>query len=374
MVFRVKRDRLNEANLLIPLLSVLIQAKFGNASQNSGSRKKLESDSFYWDSEAQQMKQNDDATTAMGDDDDFSLDSDDSYVTNLTAALNLGAMESPAEGGGVFDFDLDFVFDDVAPSNQYGDNGSIKTFMEVCKQKSRVVRKAEAAAAAAAAIVSMNVDDEEVDSKPAASDTTSTASTTTPARTLTEEPTSAPTLERMMVNNPNLVQQFLTNNPQLFNQTPPPSTVSPKAGVDGHSHCPNSEAVQMSHGKNLDGARTGGSQCRERSPKRRKRKDYAASVTTRKEIKRKKYNTAFDQLSMCGCNITKKDSNACFDIMKTKRENTIRVGLQNMNLLPERSKHYKSRQAVDHIKQGECDSWLGNEGGLCWSKLEAGDQ
>lgn len=35
------------------------------------------------------MKQNNDTATAM-DDDDYSLDSDDSYVTNLTAALHRG--------------------------------------------------------------------------------------------------------------------------------------------------------------------------------------------------------------------------------------------------------------------------------------------
>jgi len=179
------------------------------------------------------MKQNDDATAAMGDNVNFSLDSDDSCVTiNLTAALDLGDVEAPAEGGGLFEFDLDFVFDDIAPSNQRGDNGSLKTFMEVCKQKSRDKREAEAAAAA---VVPVNVDNEEAGSKPPESDTTSTASTAAPASTLTEEPTSASTLERMMVNNPNLVQQFLMNNPQLFNQTPPPSAVSPTAGVDGHS-------------------------------------------------------------------------------------------------------------------------------------------
>jgi len=238
VVFTVKRDRMNEANLLIPLLSVLIEAKFGEPSKQWFTEEaRITAEGFYWDEEDQQMKQNNDATTAM-DDDDFSLDSDDSYVTNLTAALNLGAMEAPAEGGGVFDFDLDFVFDDIAPSNQYGDDGTVKTFRDAYEQPSRDELNAKKAAAAA---VTPTADEGNVeDSKPAAAlDATSTNTDTTqvtPASTLTEETPSARTLEQMMVNNPNLVQQFLTNNPQLFPQTPPnPSTVSPTAGVDGHS-------------------------------------------------------------------------------------------------------------------------------------------
>jgi hypothetical protein len=45
-----------------------------------------------------------------------------------------------------------------------------------------------------------------------------------------------------------------------------------------------------------------------------------------------------------------------------------------MQLLPENSKHYKSRQSIDHIKQGEYDVWIMNELGLCWPKLAAVDQ
>jgi hypothetical protein len=233
VVFTVKRERMNEANLLIPLLSVLIEAKFGSASKQWFTEEaRITAEGFYWDEDEQQMKQNDDAATAM-DDDDFSLSSDDSYVTNLTAALNLGDVEAPTEGdGGVFDFDLDFVFDDVAPVNQYGDNGSVKTFKNVCEQKSREVRNAEALA-------------KDVNSNSTAkaplnniTDTTSTTTDTTQGTpsSLTEETPSDPSLEQLMVNNPDLVQQFLKNNPQLFQQTPTTSsTVSPTAGVDGQS-------------------------------------------------------------------------------------------------------------------------------------------
>jgi hypothetical protein len=77
---------------------------------------------------------------------------------------------------------------------------------------------------------------------------------------------------------------------------------------------------------------------------------------------------------MNGINITQRDAEAFGDTIKTKLGNTVRVGLQNMQLLPESAKHYKSRQSVDHIKKGEFDLWLMNEVGLCWPKLEAGDQ
>jgi hypothetical protein len=45
-----------------------------------------------------------------------------------------------------------------------------------------------------------------------------------------------------------------------------------------------------------------------------------------------------------------------------------------MQLLPESSKHYKSRQSIDYIKQSEYEFFLMTEIGLCWPKLEAIDQ
>jgi hypothetical protein len=87
---------------------------------------------------------------------------------------------------------------------------------------------------------------------------------------------------------------------------------------------------------------------------------------TRKKIVQKEY----EQLSMQGRNITRSDAEAYGD----KMNKIVRIGLQNMQLLPENSKHYKSRQSIDHIKQGEYDVWLMNEVGLCWPKLAAVDQ
>jgi hypothetical protein len=237
VIFTVKKDRLNEANSLIPLLSVLIEAKFGSdARQWFTEEARITSEGFYWDEDEQQIKQSEDASTAM-DDDNFSIDSNDSYVNNLTAALNLGDMEETTQGG-VFNFDIDFVFDDIAPPNQYGDNGSVKTFRDVCEQKSRQERLDDEAAGDTRAPIDSPPSTQKrfppvsKDSKPSAIDTNSTHAT--PASTLTEDLPSSGTLEQMMANNPNLVHQFLLNNPQLF-QPASNSTVSPTDGDDGQS-------------------------------------------------------------------------------------------------------------------------------------------
>ena len=111
-----------------------------------------------------------------------------------------------------------------------------------------------------------------------------------------------------------------------------------------------------------------------RKESKKARKKRLRGVGGNKKKNKPLHKIAYDQLSMQGCNITRTDAEAFFDTMKTKRDNTVRVGLQNMNLLPESSKHYKSRQSIDHIHQGEYDVWMMSEIGLCWNKVAAGDQ
>jgi hypothetical protein len=53
---------------------------------------------------------------------------------------------------------------------------------------------------------------------------------------------------------------------------------------------------------------------------------------------------------------------------------TFRVGMQNINMLPASAHHYKSRQLVNHIREGEYDIFFMNEVGLYWNKLDACDQ
>jgi hypothetical protein len=150
LVFTVKKDRVNEANSIIPLLCLIVEAKFGKRScQWFTDNARLTSEGFYWDVTDEQLKQTDDLMEAA-DDDNFSLDSDDCYVANLIATLKLGNLEDIVENGSVFHFDLDFVLNAAAPSNQYGDQGSVKTFREACEQTTQQEKAAAQNAAPAA--------------------------------------------------------------------------------------------------------------------------------------------------------------------------------------------------------------------------------
>jgi hypothetical protein len=79
-------------------------------------------------------------------------------------------------------------------------------------------------------------------------------------------------------------------------------------------------------------------------------------------------------MSLTGDNINFQDAEAYGGLQETKNDNTVRIGLENMQLLPESLKHYKSRQSIDHIKQAEYDFFLMTEIGLCCPKLDASDQ
>lgn len=68
------------------------------------------------------------------------------------------------------------------------------------------------------------------------------------------------------------------------------------------------------------------------------------------------------------------DAEAFGDKMAQKKAQTIRVGMQNINLLPQSARNYKSRQLVNHIREGQYDVFLMNEVGLYWSKLDPSDQ
>ena len=68
------------------------------------------------------------------------------------------------------------------------------------------------------------------------------------------------------------------------------------------------------------------------------------------------------------------DAEAFGDTMKKKPPHTMRCGLQNLHLLSEHAKTYKSRQLVQHIRDGEYDVFLMNEIGLYWDMLAAADQ
>ena len=63
------------------------------------------------------------------------------------------------------------------------------------------------------------------------------------------------------------------------------------------------------------------------------------------------------------------DAEVFADIMKKKPPHTMRCGLQNLHLLSEHAKTSKSRQLVQHIRDGEYDVFLMNDIGLYWDML-----
>ena len=107
----------------------------------------MSSDGFYWDADEENVKQRDDVSMAGDDDDDdFSIDSNDSYVAKLTRTLHLDGVEEHQDDA--FNFDLEFMLgQDVEIENQYGDSGSVKTFNNEANQETRIEREARLAAA-----------------------------------------------------------------------------------------------------------------------------------------------------------------------------------------------------------------------------------
>jgi hypothetical protein len=131
-----------------------------------------------------------------------------------------------------FVFDIDYMIEDVAPSkNQYGDDGSVKTFRDECVE----IPDSEDDGS----MVGMGEDDssatgiQEHRSPSPDSLIIQPDSATQATSTMTEDPSDvAAYLEQMMLKNPELLQQlYLKNSQKLSSLT---TAVSPTEGVDGN--------------------------------------------------------------------------------------------------------------------------------------------
>jgi hypothetical protein len=91
---------------------------------------------------------------------------------------------------------------------------------------------------------------------------------------------------------------------------------------------------------------------------------------TKKEIIKELYQSHFTSQG----GITYNDAEVFADTMIKKPPCTFRCGMQNIHLLPESARNYKSRQLVQHIRDAEYDVFCMNEVGLYWDKLNACDQ
>ena len=119
-----------------------------------------------------------------------------------------------------------------------------------------------------------------------------------------------------------------------------------------------------------------GNNIRKESKKARRRRLITQSKTPRRKKKKKNdiikelYQSHFTETG----GVIYNDAEAFGDKMTKKYPCTIRCGMQNINMLPESSRHYKSRQLINLIREGEYDVFLMNEVGLCWNKLDPSDQ
>jgi hypothetical protein len=238
VIFTVHKDRHNEANALVPLLCIVLQAKYGPLIWEWFTDEAKEILTKYkWDS-AQ------DKVVLIEPEDEFDcldIDSDDEYMQTICNMMNV---DDEAQGVNGFDFDIDFVVaDDARPKNQYGDTGSVRTFRSAFQQHE-----------AGSAYESDSTGKDYIDlsipslkpaaiqlspSKPSASPfslhipmDSDTQATSTLSDSTTKDVESS--LEQLMLSNPDLVRKLLAKNPVSDTSMSTSTTaVSPHSGVDG---------------------------------------------------------------------------------------------------------------------------------------------
>jgi hypothetical protein len=115
-----------------------------------------------------------------------------------------------------------------------------------------------------------------------------------------------------------------------------------------------------------------GNEQRKESKKAKKKRLKGQANNTKK--KKKTIPRELHQLALDGQNITLNDAEAFADKMNTKQQNTVRLAMQNIQLLPENARHYKSRQLINHIIQAELDAFMCPEVGLNWKAVSAENQ
>jgi hypothetical protein len=114
---------------------------------------------------------------------------------------------------------------------------------------------------------------------------------------------------------------------------------------------------------------------RKESKKARRRRKSKDTFSAPRQRKKKKKNLILKELLQSHItndgDIIYNDAEVFGDKPLKKLPFTFRVGRQNINMLPASARHYKSRQLVNHIREGEYDIFFMNEVGLYWNKLDA---
>jgi hypothetical protein len=117
----------------------------------------------------------------------------------------------------------------------------------------------------------------------------------------------------------------------------------------------------------------GGNTTQRRESNKAKKERLKGEAKNKRKLKKTNQNR-YEQLDLAGDTRQRNDAEAFADIMRHKPLETTRIGFQNIQLLPENSNHYKSRQLVNHIIQAQLDGFLINEVGLNWNAVEPGSQ
>jgi hypothetical protein len=124
VLFTVHKDRYKEANSLVPLLCIILEAKFGQCVWEwftDDARRVLTK--YTWNASEERAV----LIHPEDDNDGMDLDSDDKYMKSICDMLNI----DEESGGNGFDFDINFVIEEAGrPTNQYRDSGSVKTFRD----------------------------------------------------------------------------------------------------------------------------------------------------------------------------------------------------------------------------------------------------
>jgi hypothetical protein len=223
VAFTVHKDRMAEATALIPLLNIVMEAKFGpRIWEWFTDTAKDASQGYVYDQETGRLKNMDEED----DDDESSIESEDNeFVLELSESLNISSAKNTGEKGDAFDLDLSFMLDVAEnPKNQYGDSGSVKTFKSTCKKPIDVDSSDDE-----------DEEEEEDDSKkttpkekektegPGEISITSQTQETSTISDSMANPEQA--FAKMCLQNPELLMRYLKGNPEIQAATSEPTTL-----------------------------------------------------------------------------------------------------------------------------------------------------
>ncbi len=135
VVFTVKDKRVREAEEIIPVLCIILEAKFGPQIWCWFTDEAKDStQGFQWDEENKRVRTLNDEEDSDSDD-NLSLESSKEFENDLMEFHDISGTITPG-----FAVDISFMLDHTqVPKNQYGDSGSVKTFRSTTPNSSKTL-------------------------------------------------------------------------------------------------------------------------------------------------------------------------------------------------------------------------------------------